>query len=136
MPKRAAEDPRLVRVTKICLTLAGAEREYNGQHAAFRVRKRTFAYYLDDHHGDGIVAVTGKVLPGDNAALAASDPKRFYMPAYVGPRGWVALRLDVGKIDWDEVRELLTHSYVLIAPRRSRRKAPGDAAHRGTRRTG
>ena len=131
MAKRAAEDPRLVRVTKICLALPGAEREYNGQHAAFRVRKRTFAYYLDDHHGDGIVAVTGKVLPGDNAALTASDPKRFYMPAYIGPRGWVARRLDVGKIDWDEVRELLTHSYKLIVP--GRRIARGGAeTRRGT----
>jgi predicted DNA-binding protein (MmcQ/YjbR family) len=134
MPKRAAEDSRLVRVTKICLALPEAEREYNGRHAAFRIRKRVFAYYLDDHHGDGIVAVTCKVLPGDNAALTASDPKRFYIPSYVGPRGWVALRLDVGKIDWDEVRELLTHSYVLIAP--GRRRAPGDAAHRVTRRRG
>ena len=118
MPKRAAEDSRLVRVTRICLALPEAEREYNGQHASFRIRKRVFAYYLDDHHGDGIVAVTCKVLPGDNAALTASDPKRFYIPSYVGPRGWVALRLDVGKIDWDEVGELLTHSYVQIAPKR------------------
>ncbi len=134
MPKRPAEDSRLVRVTKICLALPGAEREYNGQHAAFRIRKRVFAYYLDDHHGDGIVAVTGKVLPGDNARLAASDPTRFYVPAYIGPKGWVALRLDVGKIDWDEVGELLTHSYVQIAP--GQRRARGDAAHRATRRRG
>lgn len=135
MPKRADEDPRLARVTKICLALPQAEREYNGQHAAFRIGKRTFAYYLDDHHGDGIVAVTCKVLPGDNAALAASDPKRFYIPSYVGPKGWIALRLDLGKVDWDEVSELLTHSYTLIAPRRLaaqviRHYAPGDAAHR------
>ena len=57
-----------------------------------------------------------KVLPGDNHALIRSDPKRFYMPAYVGPRGWVGLRLDTGNIDWDEVSELLTHSYLLTAP--------------------
>jgi predicted DNA-binding protein (MmcQ/YjbR family) len=135
MPKRAAEDSRLVRVSKICLALPGAEREYNGQHAAFRIRKRTFAYYLDDHHGDGIVAVTCKVLPGDNTALVASHPKKFYIPAYIGPKGWVGLRLDVGKIDWDEVSELLTHSYVQIALK-GRRGTPGDAAHRAIRRRG
>jgi predicted DNA-binding protein (MmcQ/YjbR family) len=118
----------------MCLALPEAEREYNGQHAAFRIRKRVFAYYLDDHHGDGMVAIACKVLRGDNAALVASHPNRFYMPAYIGPRGWVALRLDVGKVDWDEVSELLTHSYVLIAP--GRRGAPGDAAHRSTRRRG
>ena len=82
------------------------------------MRKKTFAWFLNDHHGDGIVAVTCKVLPGDNARLAAANPGRFYLPAYLGPRGWVALRLDLGEIDWDEVSELVAHSYKQIAPRR------------------
>ena len=82
------------------------------------VRKKTFAYHLDDHHGDGIVAVTCNVCAGDNVRLAAADPARFYIPAYVGPKGWVALRLDVGEIDWEEVAELLTGSYQLVAPKR------------------
>lgn len=81
------EDRRLVRLTKICLALPEAARTVMGRHAAFLVRKKTFAYYLDDHHGDGIVAVTCKVLPGDNARLIGADPGRFYMPAYVGARG-------------------------------------------------
>jgi hypothetical protein len=118
MPKRRTEDPRLKRLTKIALALPEATRWYNGQHAAFRVREKTFAYFLNDHHGDGIVAVTCKVLPGDNTALAATQPTRFYMPSYVGARGWVGLRLDLGKIDWNEVSELLLCSYQLIAPKR------------------
>ncbi len=52
-----------------------------GGHANFRVRKRTFAYYLDDHHGDGVIGVVGKARPGENEALIASNPERFYMPA-------------------------------------------------------
>jgi hypothetical protein len=64
------------------------------------------------------VAVTCKVLPGENTALAKAQPRRYYLPAYIGPKGWVALRLDVGKIDWDEVRELLLASYLLVAPKR------------------
>jgi hypothetical protein len=95
-----------------------ATRERMGRHAGFYIRKRTFAYFLDDHHGDGIIGVTCKVLPGDNKALVASDPARFYMPAYVGSKGWVGLRLDLGEIDWDEVKELVTHSYLLVAPKR------------------
>jgi predicted DNA-binding protein (MmcQ/YjbR family) len=82
------------------------------------VRKKTFAYYLDDHHGDGIVALSCKVLPHENAALVAASPARFYLPAYIGPRGWVALRLDVGDVDWDEVTELVAGSYMLVAPKR------------------
>jgi predicted DNA-binding protein (MmcQ/YjbR family) len=118
MAKRSAEDPRLTRLTEIALKFPEAERKIYGSHAQFLVRKKTFAYFLDNHHGDGMVAVTGKVLPGDNKALAEAQPKRFYLPAYVASRGWVALRLDVGKIDWDEVEELLSGSYALIAPRK------------------
>jgi len=89
-----------------------------GSHAAFLIGKKNFAYFLYDHHGDGIVGVTCKLLPGDNARLVAADPKRFYMPAYIAPKGWVALRLDVGEVDWDEVKGLISGSYQLIAPKR------------------
>ena len=100
------------------MRLPEATREYNGDHAAFKVRKKTFAYFLNNHHGDGIVAATCKVLQGGNAALVKANPAKFYIPSYVGPKGWVALRLDVGEIDWDEVSRLVGGSYQLIAPRR------------------
>jgi hypothetical protein len=109
------EDERLVRFSKICLGFPWAGREIMGSQAGFKVKKKTFAYFLNDHHGDGIVGVLCKVLPGDNAALIKADPKRFYMPAYVGPRGWVGLRLDVGRVNWGEVEELVNGSYQLIA---------------------
>jgi hypothetical protein len=112
-----SKDHGLGRLTKICLALPEATREDSGRHAAFLVRKRTFAYFLNDHHGDGIISVVCKVLPGDNAALAAAQPARFYLPAYIGARGWVALRLDRGKIDWDEVTDLVTGSYRMVAPK-------------------
>lgn len=112
------EDKRLVRLTKICLSLPEAARELQGSHAAFTVKDKKFAYFLNDHHGDGIVAVTAKVGPGDNTALVAAQPERFYLPAYLGPRGWVALRLDRGEIDWDEVSELISDSYCRTAPKR------------------
>jgi hypothetical protein len=118
MSKTPTTNPILQRLTGIALTLPEARCEISGSHASFRVRKKTFAYFLDSHHGDGIVAVTCKVLPGENAALAEAQPKRYYLPAYIGPRGWVALRLDLPKIDWSEVRELLLASYLLTAPKR------------------
>jgi hypothetical protein len=96
MTKSPKEDRRLIRLTKICLALPEATRCTQGRHAGFLVGKKTFAYFLDDHHGDGIVAVSCKVLPGDNAALAKAQPDRFYLPAYMAHNGWVALRLDVG----------------------------------------
>ncbi len=116
--RKAAEEPRLARLTEICLALPQATRDVLGNHAGFRVRKRVFAYFLNDHHEDGIVSVCARVLPGDNTALIAAQPERFYMPAYIGPRGWVALRLDRGAVDWKEVAELVKTSYQLLAPKR------------------
>src|SRR5215475_3370154 len=108
----------LAPLSKLALALPETSRKIYGSHAQFLVRKKTFAYFLDNHHGDGIVAVTTKVLPGENAALVKAQPRRYYLPAYLGPKGWVALRLDIGKPDWDEVRELLMTSYLLTAPKR------------------
>ena len=118
MKKAYTKDGRLARLMKICLALPEAIQESASRHATFLVRKVVFAYYLNDHHGDGIISVCCKVLPGDNEALVAAQPAKFYMPAYIGPRGWVALRLDVGGLDWNEVAELVAGSYKLIAPKR------------------
>jgi hypothetical protein len=122
----ATDDPRLVRLTEICLALPEVAREVKGQHAAFMVGKKKFVYFLNDHHGDGIVGFTCKVLPGDNDALVQAIPARFYRPAYLASSGWVALRLDRGKVDWAEVTELVTTSYRLLAPKRLTRTLPAD----------
>jgi len=111
------EDPRLARLTKICLALPETTRDIHGSHASFRVRKKVFTYFLNNHHGDGIAGITCKTLPGDHKLLIAQDPRRFYMPAYIGSRGWVGLRLDVGEIDWEEVSELVAGSYLMVAPK-------------------
>ncbi len=118
MTKSSSEDRRLTRVTKICLALPEAARTLMGDHASFSVRDKKFAYYLDNHHGDGIVALCFRTELGQNAVLLAADTERFYSPAYIGPRGWVGLRLDVGEIDWDEVADFVTDSYRLAAPKR------------------
>jgi hypothetical protein len=122
----AAEDPRLVRLTRICLALPEVVREVKGDHAAFAVRKKTFVYFLNDHHGDGIIGVTCKVLTGDNDALVQAHPERFYRPAYLASSGWVAMRLDRGKVDWSEVAELVTTSYRLLAPKTLTRTLPEE----------
>jgi hypothetical protein len=88
------------------------------QHTAFAVRGKKFAYHLVDHHGDGRIALECKAAPGQNTSLVASDPDRFFLPMYMAHHGWVGLYLDVGRIDWQEVRELVTDAYLLIAPKR------------------
>jgi hypothetical protein len=118
MPQVSAAE-RLVRLTALCLALPEARREDKGDHAAFLVRKKTFAYYLNDHHGDGIVSVCCKVLPGENKFLVDANPEKFYMPAYIASRGWVGLRLDRASVDWSEVKELVRGSYIQLAPEKA-----------------
>jgi hypothetical protein len=112
-----APDPRLERLGAIALDLPEATREITGRHAAFRVRGRTFLYFLDDHHGDGIVGLNAKAAAGVAEARIEDDPARFYRPAYLGHRGWVGLRLDTDAVDWDEVTGIVVESYRLCAPK-------------------
>jgi predicted DNA-binding protein (MmcQ/YjbR family) len=105
-------------LTETCLALPESTRDVSGQHATFKVRKKVFAYYLHDHHGDGIISVCFKMPPGAGPALIASDGYHYYSPAYIGPRGWVGYRLDLGETDWDEVEGRVTASYRQVAPKR------------------
>jgi len=66
--------PLLAAVSRACLALPEATRELMGRHAGFKVRGRTFAWFLDDHHGDGIVAIACKVALGENEDMAKQDP--------------------------------------------------------------
>ena len=108
----------LKKLTEICLNLPEAERRDSGDHADFRVRGKVFAYFLNNHHGDGIVAVCCKAALGENVDRVSREPQRFYLPAYIGPRGWFGLRLDGEAIDWSEVRNLVELSFELVAPKR------------------
>src|SRR5438105_3177756 len=93
-----AEDAVLGRLTAICLALPEAERRMSDRHATFTVRDKKFAYYLVDHHGDGVVGLCCRTASGEHEALVASHPDRYYRPAYIAHRGWVGLRLDTGQV--------------------------------------
>lgn len=111
------------RMVEICETLPEAAWERSGRHVTFRVRKRTFAYLLDDHQGDGILGVVAKAAPGEAEALIAGEPERYYSPAYLGARGWIGLRIDVEPVDWEDVAGVVTDSYLLVAPKRLAQQA-------------
>jgi hypothetical protein len=107
----------LERLTAICLALPEAERELEGRHATFRVKKKVFAYFLDNHHGDGIVGACVKGDKRANAKLVAAEPKRFFMPAYIGPRGYLGVRLDARRVDWTDLAERVAVAYAGAAPK-------------------
>lgn len=55
---------------------------------------------------------------GEQDALVRTDPQRYYVPAYLGSKDWVGVRLDVGEVDWTGIREMIIDAYRLQAPRR------------------
>lgn len=117
--KRSTSTQRRTRLVNICESLLEVSVEVAGEsHLAFRIRKRIFAYYLFDHHGDGIIAFTCKSSMSEQRRLVKDDPISFFVPAYLGSKGWIAVRLDLDKVDWDTVSELARRAYQETAPRK------------------
>lgn len=79
---------------------------------------KTFAYYLFDHHGDGRIAFCCKSTLAEQRRLIREDPEAFFVPAYLGKSGWVAMRLDLDEVDWTTVEELAIRAFQSIAPRK------------------
>ncbi|MGH7527931.1 MAG: MmcQ/YjbR family DNA-binding protein [Gemmatimonadales bacterium] len=111
----------LTRLRKLCLALPEAHEVEAWGEPTFRVRNKLFAMYADahTHHGAGRPAVWCKAAPGNQALMVRAAPDRFFVPPYVGPSGWVGVRLD-GAVDWAELAELLRDAYGLVAPKRLR----------------
>src|ERR1700691_2244017 len=105
--KPKGEHPLLRRLSKICLSLTEAGRRDRNDHADF----------LNNQHGDGNYPVCCKSALGENVDRPWREPARFYLPAYIGPRGWFGLRLDRGAINWSEVENIVELSYRLVAPK-------------------
>lgn len=123
----------LARLRGICLALPeSSERLSHGEPTFFVGAKagkggKVFAMFSNDHHGDGKVAFTCPAAPGAQELLIEADPQRFYRPPYVGPSGWVGVRLDVA-LDWQETAELVEESYRLVAPKRALAALDGGPA--------
>jgi len=115
----SASTPRRNRLVKICESLPEVTSEVAGEtHLAFRIRKRIFGYYLFDHHGDGVIGFTCKSSLSEQRRLLKDDPNSFFVPAYLGSKGWIAIRLDLDEVDWDTVTELARRAYQETAPRK------------------
>lgn len=114
---------RRQRVAELCESLPEAEVERAGaQHLAFKVNKKIFGYYSCDHHGDGVIAVWCKAPPGEQGRLVAERPAVYFVPAYVGPKGWVGIRLDTARVDWAAMKDHLFAAWLMTAPARVRKQ--------------
>jgi predicted DNA-binding protein (MmcQ/YjbR family) len=106
---------RLQRIRDVSLALPEAVEKPFGGHTsapAFRVRDKFFVMC-----DEKATTMNVKAPRGAQGILVGSDPDRFFVPRYVGPKGWVGVRLGPGT-DWEEVAEMIVESYCLIAPAR------------------
>jgi hypothetical protein len=106
----------LERIRKICLALPEtSERLSHGAPTFFVRGKRAFLMVLTNHHGDGRFAIWCAAPAGLQQMLVEADPERFFVPPYVGHRGWLGLRLDRG-VDWDELAGIAEDAFAEVAP--------------------
>src|SRR5687767_42054 len=100
-------DPRLKRIVALGAQLPDTSHTLSHNHAQLRVRDKVYAYFLANHDNDGITSLCVRAASGENSDRVSREPDRFYLPPYIGKRGWFGLRLDRGRVDWNEVANLL-----------------------------
>lgn len=115
-PGTKALERAIDRLRRICLALPDATEKIAWGEPTWRVGK-IFAQTATHHHGAEHVAVWLPAEPGAQQALVASDPEQFFVPPYVGGKGWIGVRIDRGP-DWEIVAALVEDAYRLVAPRR------------------
>jgi predicted DNA-binding protein (MmcQ/YjbR family) len=105
-------------VRQVCLSLPETEEFVSHGSPNFRVKKgKIFAVYAVNTHGDGRIALWLNSPAGAQALHVQSDPERFFVPPYVGPRGWLGMQLDKG-LSWQSIAELVHEAYRNTAPAR------------------
>lgn len=113
---RASDDAYLAQAKRICLALPEVEEKEAWGSPYFRVKGKMFAMYLNNHHGDGHIALWLKAPPGVQEILVEAAPEKFFIPPYQGVFGWIGLHLD--RCDEDEIASHVEQAYRLVAPKK------------------
>ncbi|GAA4776068.1 MmcQ/YjbR family DNA-binding protein [Stakelama sediminis] len=110
----------LTRLRPLCMAMPEACEKLSHGMPAFHIEQgKMFAYFWHNHHGDGELAVIVKTSgPDEQEMLLDMDPDQYFRPPYLGPSGWIGLRLNRPDTDWDRVADRVAISWELVAPRR------------------
>jgi predicted DNA-binding protein (MmcQ/YjbR family) len=108
---------KLKRLRQVCLALPEATEKEAWGDPTFRVRDKIFAMQKGNFEG-GRPSLWLKAALGAQEMLTSSRPTEYFVPPYVGHKGWVGLYLDVDPIDWDLASDLIAESHRLIAPKK------------------
>ena len=113
------------RLRSICLALPETAEKVAWGEPTWRVRGRLFAQLDNHHHGAEHLAVWLPAPLGEQESMIFLDPVRFFRPPYVGPRGWVGVRID-RRPNWTLIAAVVKQAYRVVAPSRLR-EAVGPA---------
>ena len=115
-PTVTIDEPIMQRMRAICEPLPEAAEAAAFGSPTFKIRAKHFAMVRRTDQG---TSVWCKAAPGVQDEFIMRDPARYFAPPYVGPKGWIAARLDDEvDPDWDEIAEIVVTSYRLVAPKR------------------
>lgn len=118
LPRRPVTRPAVLKKLRaLCLSLPETTEKEAWGGPTFRVKGKLFAMYMDNHHGDGRVALWCNANTDARDAVVAADPDRFFVPPYMGGRGWLGARLDK-RLGWKRITGIVEHGYRLTAPKR------------------
>jgi len=108
-PKKLV-DKQLKLVRELTGSLEGVTEKLSHGFPTFFVNKKCFAYFLNNHHNDGRLALWCVAPPGAQAMLVDSNPDYYFVPPYVGHQGWVGVRLDKDN-EWSQIAAVLENAY-------------------------
>ncbi len=114
-PISAEIAPLIERLRQLCLALPETTEKLAWGEPTFRVKDRMFAQLDNNHHNSGHLAVWCPCPPGAREVLIDNSPEMFFVPPYVGPKGWIGVRL-TGDCDWDAVAMVLEDAWRMVAP--------------------
>ncbi len=111
-------------VREVCLSLPKAIEVKSHGSPDFRIEGgKTFATFVINHHGDGRIALWVPAPPGAQALYTEAEPDHYFVPPYVGPRGWLGIHLDRG-LDWGRIAAHVREAFVTVAPKALLRDLP------------
>ena len=115
-PQSKPEPAELARIREFCMALPEAtERPSHGEAAFFVAGKRMFVMFANNHHHDGRIAIWCAADKEVQRSLVVAEPEYYFVPPYVGVKGWLGVRLDQG-LAWEQVQAIVDEAYLLVAP--------------------
>jgi hypothetical protein len=118
-------DAQIERVRRFCSALPATSERLSHGEPTFFVRNKAFVMFANNHHNDGHIAIWLPVPPGFQADLIETAPQVFFMPPYVGKRGWVGIEL--GQIGDEDLNMYIHIAWDLIATTRLRARRAREA---------